>query len=181
MKKYHILALLSAVLLFGACEKDKESFLQLDGENSTGPLLEVGQHETAVRFSSSLTGRYNGKKLTAVRWYTGPRAVSTTVKVYGPGSNNGPGTVLYTKDVSSSVRPFSWNEHVLDTPVSITGEELWLGIAFTHGETGQTIGCDAGPNKSGGDWLFTADGQWRTYIQRIGESVNWNIRGRVED
>ncbi len=181
MKRYYFFALLSATMLFGACQKDNDNLLQLDGENATGPLLDAGFHETAVRFTPDLTWRFSGKRLTSVLWYTGPRAVNTEVRIYGPGTGAGPGSLIFSEDVSSSVRPFSWNEYTLDTPVNITGEELWIAIAFVHADRGQTIGCDAGPNRSGGDWLFSTDNQWRTYIQRTGESVNWNIRGKVSD
>lgn len=181
MKTTYFLALLSAVILFGACKKDSENFLQLDGDNFSGPLLEAGAHEMAVRFTSDATSRFQGKQLTAVRWFTGPRPATTEVRVYGPGSGNTPGALLFSKNVSSSVRPQSWNEYELDTPVDITGEELWISIAFTQTESGQSIGCDSGPNKPGGDWLFSIDSEWRTYIQRTGESVNWNIRGRVSE
>jgi hypothetical protein len=182
MKTTYLLLMLSAIVLFGACKKDTDNnLLQLDGENFTGPQLEAGPHETAVRFSSELTRPFTGKNLSAIVWYTGPRAASTTVKVYGPGNGNAPGPLLFSKDISSLVRPFSWNEYTLDTPIPISGEELWLSVAFVHAEAGQTIGCDAGPNRSGGDWLYSTDGQWRTYTQRTGESVNWNIRGKVSE
>ncbi len=182
MKAYKLFLVLAAVLMALACRKDStDNILQLDGENFTGPLLEAGFHETAVRFSPDLTGQFTGKELGAVLWYTGPRASTTEIRVYGPGSGNAPGPLLYSKDVSSFVRPFSWNEYELDAPVAITGEELWIGIAFVHAQQGQTIGCDAGPNRSGGDWLFSTDSQWRTYTERTGESINWNIRGKVRD
>ena len=60
--------------------------------------------------------------------------------------------------------------------------DLWISLAITHSDVQQSIGCDAGPNKSGGDWLFkSADGLWDTYLDRTGESVNWNIRGIVSE
>jgi len=182
MQKSFFFLVLSAVILFGACEKEGNNLLQLDGENATGPLLSAGPHETAVRFSTEQTRKFDGKSLSSVLWYTGPRAASTEVRVYGPGNGNAPGALLYSRDVSSSVRPFSWNEHTLATPISIKGnEELWIGIAFVHAEQGQTIGCDSGPNRSGGDWLFSNDNQWSTYLTRTGESINWNIRGKISD
>jgi len=47
----------------------------------------------------------------------------------------------------------------------------------------QTIGCDAGPNSTGGDWLYQeSDGRWLTFQQRTTtESINWNIRGFVSE
>jgi len=182
MKTYKIALIAAAILMAFACRKDTvNDLLQLDGENFTGPLLGAGFHETAVRFSPDITRPFTGKQLGAVLWYTGPRAANTEIRIYGPGAGSGPGALLYSKDVTSLARPFAWNEVELDAPVAITGEELWIGIAFVHIESGQTIGCDAGPNRPGGDWLFSTDAQWRTYTDRTGESVNWNIRGRAID
>ncbi|NBC09496.1 MAG: hypothetical protein GVY26_20080, partial [Bacteroidetes bacterium] len=46
----------------------------------------------------------------------------------------------------------------------------------------QSIGCDAGPNQSNGDWLYDSnDSQWLPYTDRTPESINWNIRGELTE
>jgi hypothetical protein len=51
-----------------------------------------------------------------------------------------------------------------------------------HNDVLQSIGCDAGPAAPDGDWLYQdSDQEWQTFRQRTGESINWNIRGKVTD
>lgn len=185
MFKSFLFLVLFGSLLVISCQKDDntadENILRYDGENQTGPLLEPGNFEAAARFTSSQTSKYAGKKLTAVQWFMGKVPQNVKVKIYGPGTASSPGTLLFaSNDVTSSLRALAWNELPLPSPINITGEDLWISITFTHTQVDQSIGCDAGPNKPNGDWLFNSnDGNWQTYVQRTGESVNWNIRGKV--
>lgn len=184
MKKYFILPALALVLLAFGCKEDAplDNTLRLDGENQSGPLLEAGAYELAVRFTPQQTAKFAGRQLESVQWYNGPRAATTILKVYSEGTPGEPGSLLYSATVTSQVKSFTWNEHKLTTPVDIPDGDLWISLAITHSDVQQSIGCDAGPNKSGGDWLFkSADGLWDTYLDRTGESVNWNIRGIVSE
>lgn len=184
MKRIYVLGLL-AFLFFSACRNDDESpvpsgenVLNYDGPNATGPLLVAGDYEAAARFPASETTPLQGKNLTEVTWFMGIRPSSCKVRIYGPGTGDEPGALLYSADVSDRVQAPAWNTHELRDPLPVDGQELWISIAFTHPVRQQSIGCDAGPNVPGGDWLFSSnDGQWSTYVQRTGESINWNIRG----
>lgn len=178
-----MLGLLS-LLALSACQKEDESpvssGLSYDGPNASGPLLLAGNFEAAARFPASETSAFQGQRLREVTWFMGVLPASCKVRVYGPGNGNEPGSLLYSADVTDRVQVPAWNTHELRDPIPIDGQELWISIAFTHPATQQSIGCDAGPNVPDGDWLFSSnDNQWRTYIQRTGESVNWNIRGIV--
>jgi hypothetical protein len=43
------------------------------------------------------------------------------------------------------------------------------------------IGCDAGPSKDNGDWLYeSGDGQWISFLDRGGDDINWNIRAVID-
>ncbi|MCB0592654.1 MAG: hypothetical protein H6557_28025 [Lewinellaceae bacterium] len=186
MKRISILGLF-ALLAFSACQKNDEppvpsgeNVLNYDGPNATGPLLAAGEYEAAARFPAVETNPYEGKRLTEVTWFMGILPSSCKVRIYGPGSGDEPGQLLYSADVTDRVQVPSWNTHELRDPILIEGQELWISIAFTHPAQQQSIGCDSGPNVAGGDWLFSSnDNQWITYVQRTGESVNWNIRGIV--
>jgi len=185
MKRIYILGLAS-LLAFSACRDDDqpipsgENVLNLDGPNATGPLLAAGDFEAAARFPASVTSPFQGKELKEATWFMGIRPSSCKVRIYGPGNGEKPGQLLYSADVTDLVQAPGWNTHELRNPVLIDGQELWISIAFTHPVQQQSIGCDAGPNVPGGDWLFSSnDNQWATYVQRTGESVNWNIRGVV--
>ena len=186
MKRISILGLF-ALLAFSACQKNDEppvpsgeNVLNYDGPNATGPLLAAGEYEAAARFPAVETSPYEGKPLTEVTWFMGILPSSCKVRIYGPGSGDEPGQLLYSADVTDRVQVPAWNTHELRDPILIEGQELWISIAFTHPAQQQSIGCDSGPNVAGGDWLFSSnDNRWRTYVQRTGESVNWNIRGIV--
>ena len=174
-----------SLLVYSGCGKDDnnpadENLLRYDGENATGPLLAAGNYETAVRFTRAQTEPFSGRKLIGVRWFTGPLPAACELRVYGKGQGNTPGTLLYSANVINQVRAFGWTYHTLSTPVTIEADDLWISVAFTHSQQGQSIGCDAGPNRANGDWIFDeALGEWQTYTARTGESVNWNIRGVV--
>lgn len=187
MKQMFFLLALGVVLALAGCGKDNndpadDNLLRYDGENSTGPQLDAGFYETAARFPSDQTSRFAGRRLSGVRWFTGPLPVTCEVRIYGPGQNNQPGALLYSANVINQVRAFGWTEHTLSAPLTLSAEELWISIAFTHDQTTQSIGCDAGPNRPNGDWIFDSNNNiWETYRQRTGESINWNIRGVVAE
>jgi hypothetical protein len=81
------------------------------------------------------------------------------------------------------MRTLRWSEHTLDTPVDVSGEDLWISVGVTHAAFQQSLGCDAGNSYTGeGDWLFkSTDGQWQTFANRTGDRVNWNIRGKISE
>lgn len=184
MKQFCLLGL-AALLLFGtACKKDEvDNLLNYDGENQTAPLLTAGVHELAARFTSDLTGPYAGRQLLAVQYFMGPKPQIAELHVYGVGGPDFPGNLLYSANITDEIRTLSWNEHVLSTPVDIAAEDLWISIIVTHAAEQQSLGCDNGDRYLGnGDWLFqSSDLEWKTFRERTGEEVNWNIRGRVSE
>jgi len=184
MKKF-LLFFLSIALFATACKDDDDdtaSRLNLDGANQASPLLDVASWQAGARFTGAETSEFTGLRLTQVEYYFVNVPAGSDLIIYGPGVNNRPGDVLYSASIGSSLRSSSWNTHRLSTPIDITGEELWITVGLVHDAPFQSIGCDAGPAQEGGDWLFSStDGEWRTYRDRTGESVNWNIRGIVEE
>ena len=185
MKKLWILVFVP-LLAISACKKDDEpdNLLNYDGPNFTGPILAAGDYEAAARFTPAQTGRFEGRRLEEVTWFMGVRPASCKVHIYGPGSANSPGALLYSAEIQvDNIQVPAWNTHRLSPTLPIDGEDLWISIAFTHTQEQQSIGCDAGPNRPNGDWLFDSnDGQWETFLQRTTtENINWNIRGVVGD
>lgn len=187
MKFYHVLFLL-ATAFFIACGDDDSgstsNILKYDGENSSSPELDAGDHELAVYFPASTMAEHVGKKLIEVDFYAGFAPQVCNLVIHGPGTSTSPGNALQTLNVTNLVQGDSrWVTKILDTPIEITGEDLWIGLFVTHTETKQTIGCDAGPRQAGGDWIWSSDTQtWETFFNRTGtESVNWNIRGVLEE
>jgi len=181
MKKISFL-LLGLVILFSACKDDRsvDAALRLDGDNQTAPTLPVDTYEAAARFSERIVNPYIGQNLTEVSYYMVGTPQQTTLKIYSGGDAQ-PENVVYEASLTGTITENSFNSHVLSEPLPITGEPLWISIKIRQNRTLQTIGCDAGPNTAGGDWLYQeSDGRWLTFQQRTStESINWNIRGFV--
>ncbi len=193
--KIRFLLLALSVILIASCKKDDpipdgEATLKYDGNNNSGPELEAGYHELAVYFPSGTMSAYKDWKLSEVTWFSGgvdPNVSndSCAVKIYGAGnSSTEPGALLYEVDVTGTLianTDGQWRIHLLPTPLTVSGDGIWISLAIRQDSKRQFIGCDAGPNVANGDWLFQdADNQWKTYVERTTESVNWNIRAKVE-
>lgn len=173
------------LLLFGACNKNDDGVslpdtLNLDGDNQSAPILPAGIYECAARFNAGLTSEYTGRKLEKVSFFMGEIPAACVVKIYDEGTDTEPGNLLYSADVRSGLSTINWNEHVLTDPIEITGKDLWISIRVAHNGDLQSVGCDAGPAVTDGDWLFqTSDNDWRTLRQRLPININWNIRGHI--
>ncbi len=179
------LILLLALFAFTACEKDSSTTgattLKYDNGNFSGPLLEAGEHELAVRFSDDILSGHIGKKLTEVQVFVGNLPQACIIKIYKKGSATAPGTLIYQGNVLDNVTTGKWNNFKITPGIDITGEDLWVSVYVEHAAQQQSIGCDNGPRKNNADWLFSgSDQDWLTYQERTGESINWNIRAVVE-
>lgn len=187
MKLTHLLFVL-AIFSFAACGDDDGTSgnldtLSYDGDNASAPELAPGIHQLAVRFPASYLTDAVGKKLNEVEAFLAPGAVSYKLLVRDRGTSSSPGAVLFEKDITANVDVQKWVITKVDPPLEITGEDLWIAVEVDHDATAQTIGCDSGPRKEGGDWIWDSIGQnWETFLGRTGtESVNWNIRGHLQD
>lgn len=178
--------ILATFVFLAACKDDpidpNTQELHYDGPNLTGPVLPAGNHEAAARFTSAQTAPFDGKQMTAVRWFMGLRPQSCTVKIYAAGTAQLPGALLYSANISTQqIKEQDWTVHTLSPAIDITGQEMWISIAFTHAQAQQSIGCDAGPRKNDGDWLLqSTDSLWLPFNQRGPDQINWNIRGIIE-
>ena len=187
MKLLHFLFAL-ALFSFAACGDDEGSsgdpfLLSYDGDNSSAPELGAGIHELAIYFPASDLKDRIGKKLDEVEIYVDLGADYYKLKIHGPGTSSSPGAIIGEVDFTSQVTSRAWKFVKLDPAIEITGEDLWIAVEVLHSQTAQTIGCDSGPRKDGGDWVWSSTvNQWETFFGRTGtESVNWNIRGHLVD
>ena len=181
---------LSLLLLFGlfaltACNDDEavaaDNILNHDGPNATGPELDNGTYEFAVRFDQNDFDEVDGTQLTGVQAFIGvlPQSVRFLVSRDTPNGNE-PGDVLFDFDATNDIVVQQFNQVNLTNPIPLD-EPLWLSVVVEHAQLQQSVGCDSGPRETDGDWLYRSDDQeWRTYGERTNESVNWNIRGVVE-
>lgn len=185
MKNVFSFLLFIGVISLAACNDDDSAapnnLLLYDNGNVSGPLLDAGEHELAVRFPASTMSEHVGKKLTEMQVFVGNLPQSCYIRVYGEGDATTPGALKYNGNVINSLSVGEWNKFNLAPAIEITGEDLWLSVNVVHAQQQQSIGCDAGPRRTNGDWLFSSSDQlWRTYQERTAEAVNWNIRGKVE-
>ena len=173
--------LLFIAITVSSCGDDLPVFdnkLQLDGNNDRAPVLNAGDYETASYFSASIMGDKADRQLREVEFFLYNQPSTLEVVVYGEGSVTRPGTELYKATLTNNLREERWNTHVLDQPLTLDGNPIWISVKFTTDVAQQVIGCDAGPGVNGGDHLFSSiEGSWTTYRAVSGESINWNIRG----
>lgn len=179
------IAILSLTL---SCQKDESAapsgnnVLHYDGDNFSGPLLVAGTHELAVRFPAAELAAHKGKRIAAISYFAGNKPADCKVRIYGQGSATQPGPSLYQATVTNALTTPAWNTHNPGTNLTIGEEDLWVAVQVQHAAEQQSIGCDAGPRKNDGDWLFlSTDGDWKTFEERTGQSVNWNIRLLLEE
>ncbi len=175
MKK--VFVIFFAILLI-ACKKDDDKdfiILNYDGVNVTAPTLPPGFYEFSIKLTSLLTRNAAGKSIFEVSYYLyeAPNQGVITISA----DNNGlPGDIIYQQPITTFIRN-SWNDVIIDRPFELDGSIIWVGIQITQNEVRQTVGCDAGPANPNGDWLYDqTDQTWRTFRQRVGDSINWNIR-----
>ncbi|MDD2963197.1 MAG: T9SS type A sorting domain-containing protein [Bacteroidales bacterium] len=135
----------------------------------------------AARFLNPMVLPHAGMVISSIDLFvndlntTGSNEMS--VVIYGMGTSYEPGTLLYTQTFT----PFgnSWEHIVLNTPVPVTGEELWIGYTFTQHDAGIYIpGTDAGPNDPNGDWIKTGIA-WSHLSNNPALPYNWNIRANL--
>lgn len=155
--------------------------LNYDGANQDAPSLPGNTYEAGVRFPASQMSQYAGDRLAEAHFFIQSVPQSCELRIYIRSAANTPDSLVYSANVRSALRANSWNKHTLSTPLTLTGQDLWIAIRFAHNNEQRTLGCDAGPARTNGDWLLdAADNQWIPLSQRSPININWNIRGAID-
>lgn len=187
-------AIAFAALALGGCIDDDDDFfddepdlppienvavLNLDGDNVSGPTLGAGTHRLGVQFYEEDLLDFDGRELEGARIFVGRQPASLRISVH-PGGEAVPGFETEALEVVGDIPSGGWFDFAFERPVTIDASDvLWLVVEVEHDAPQQSIGCDApGSRIDGGDWLWSND-RWRTFQERSGEEVNWNIRGLV--
>jgi len=158
---------------------DDEVILNYDGDNNSaiGWALPTNA-EVAAKFTASMTATYAGMQLTSVFVFINDLGENFKLKVYGMGTNIAPGSLLVEQDFYPNAS--SWHLIELDEPITIIGEDLWVGYSYIQQMPDIFVsGCDAGPNDPNGDW-FKTDGGWE-HISSYDLPYNWNIRACLNE
>ena len=139
------------------------SLVGLNVEDAT--LLEVG----AMYPGSAYAGTAMGTQIISAQYVfftnseTGTIGVepntNVTFRVYGQGLYNQPGQVLAEKTIPySSIVADDWTVATFDTPVELTGYNVWVTVEFTQAVSGYAMSFDGGSNAGLGDFYRTNGG-----------------------
>ena len=184
MKK--LLFFLSLSLLIISCQKDDDDVVTLrhDSGLNAAPFLLAGEYILASRYTANDLSSYQSRKLDGVQFYLQNTPNQCEVRVYSGSNGDEPGSLVYSENVTVDMTANSWNEHLLSTPVDITGDDLWIAVWIRLNAEEATVGCDVGPAVTNGDWISSdTDNLWTTYRDFTSPqvSINWNIRGIVSE
>lgn len=151
--------------------------LNWDGDNgSSVGLTAAGDWEAAAMFPSSMIAQYAGMELSMVDVFINDPdpADEFEVRIYGMESDMVSGPLLYSQAFTPLM--LDWNTIVLNTPVLIDGQDIWIAIWVNQTTLTHPIGVDLGPAVPYGDYIKTA-AAWGHLAPGI--DGNWNIRGTL--
>ena len=178
--KWNLLFSILLIALLSSCAEEEGFILNHDGDNFSAPFLPAGTHITAAKFENNDLDRFEGRFLEEIHFYIVNVPANAVIEVYGEGGLETPGPLIMSVDIGNNMAPQQWNAYILDQPIEITGEELWICITVTHNVNNNSVGCDPGPAVQNGDWLLAEDSPgWETLREYTSgaTSINWNIRG----
>ncbi len=158
---------------------DNPVILHYDGENSDAiGLTNGGTMYMAARFPSAMVGQYAYYTLETVSVYINDAPTATTVRIWSAGTSTAPGTLIHQQNFTPVAN--SWNTITLTTPVTLDGNDIWIGYNLTHQAGEFSAGCDNGPANPDGAWISTNGSSWsRLYELAPTLDYNWNIRGTI--
>ncbi len=152
--------------------------LHYDGENIDAVgLVEGGSFSHAARFPQVIVEPFITATLSDVKIYILDAATSSKLYVWGPGTDGSPGDVIVEQNVT--LTPNSWNTITLATPITLDGNDLWIGFNHTHDAGSFIAGIDGGPLNANGDFIEAPDGGWER-LSDYGFTSNWNIRAILQ-
>ena len=162
----------------GAPSPTDDVTLHYDGDNNSAVgLINPSVWEVAAVFPNALTLPYAGMEIISVEVFINDLVEEYTLKIYGEGTSYEPGDLLHEQVFYPTEA--SWNTITLDTPVTITGEDIWVG--YEMDQQGTDIfpaGIDVGPADPNGDWIKTGIA-WGHLSSSPDFDNNWNIRAHL--
>jgi hypothetical protein len=153
--------------------------LHYDGDNSSaiGWSTVPTTIKVAARFPTNLALPHAGMMLSSVDLYVNDMGSNFKLLVYDMGTSYAPGNLLYEQDFTPV--GLSWNTVTLDSPVFISGADIWVAYQFTQDVASTFVpGCDAGPYVLDGNFLSTGVG-WSHLSDNPDLPYNWNIRANL--
>ncbi|PID27325.1 MAG: hypothetical protein CR982_06135 [Candidatus Cloacimonadota bacterium] len=164
--------------------KDEVAIAHHDGNLNSGiGTGAAAEWISAARFDNEDLATLYGSNLTKVSLAFNSLDFSSLIlHVWEGGSENDPGTEIYSQNITSMITEAqTWETITLTNPIPlVSGNEYWIGYEISA--TGDhPSGCDVGPmvpNKGG--WIYM-DGNWEQ-LANIAATLdfNWCITGLVE-
>ena len=146
------------------------------GGNSIGTGA-AAEFDVAHMFDATDLATYQGGALTQLKYMPAYQNCVYTVKVWTGGTATTPGTLVYSA-VDDNITINEWNLHILNTPVAVPTDRLWIGYGVNT-QGGHPAGCDDGPVIEGKGNIMNFGG-WTT-LTGLAETLtyNWLIQGFV--
>ena len=164
-----------------ATEASKDGILHVDGDNegnAVGWANEITAF-VATRFKPEVVKPFIGQEITSVDIYIYdlPQNNEITVYVWEKGGFNAPGasTILSQKTVTTT--GMSWNTITLDTPILLSGDEIWVGYHMTALTGTYVVGMDGAVNIPATNYIKTGP-VWSEFDGVEGNG-NFSIRANV--
>ncbi|MDE5979322.1 MAG: hypothetical protein K2G84_04720 [Muribaculaceae bacterium] len=150
-----------------------------------------GGYESAVslgNYSSGIFAHYyprekmaalKGMKISSIEVYISELPEGTKIKVYGQGEDRAhAGDILAEQEFIAEAG--CWNVVTLDTPVEITGEDIWFGVEMLNMSASKYhIGIDGVPALAGYGDLCNIGGNTWWSMAELGIDHNYCIRANV--
>ena len=140
--------------------------------------LNGGTFEWAVMFPSSMLEQYVGMNITKIMACLG-KVGSYNTRIYT--GETIPTTQVYSGN--STVDETGWQTITLQTPVSVTGQNLWVSFAITHEAGEYPAGSSVGSNNPNARWINWGSNGWCDAFTAgwSDEDLTWIIRAYVID
>ena len=164
-------------------DADPSEMTSLVGLNTEAPvILEVGAMYPAASYGGSVMGT----EITKIKYFLGEGqsgnglqpGTPLTFRIYGQGLNGQPGEVLAEKVLPAANIVAEWNEVTFDTPVRLSGFNVWATVEFTQAVGGYPMNFDGQPVVPYGDMYRTnGGGAFNQCSQNFSEAYgNFHIR-----
>ena len=158
--------------------KDRDEVLRYDDGINTDAISNGSDQiwRVSARFPAEMVQPFIGMEIYQVDVYINDLSLSHTVQIYGMGPfiTPGPQSEDLLREQDFTPNAASWNTIVLDEPVGVDGQTLWVGYMIDKPADVYTAGTDAGPAHPDGDWMSHGAGLGWSHLAPALD-YNWNI------
>lgn len=180
---------LVTALLFSACSKEDEpvtptvdpqdfsaaTSVGYDGTQANSPsTIPIGKYIFAVKLTPEVLSTQANKKMVGIRFFKAGNITDVVVRLHQATESSTPGDVIHEQTFISDSK--GWFNIRLTKTIALPTSGVWVSVEFNKpGANDLTIGCDDGPAKAHGEYIFF-QGNWTKYSAIRAASVNWNIK-----